>query len=514
MSIKIFEKLDLHGQLIGKVEWLDTQKERCEQMALSDNDNEYRKSKFPPENSLFIEWTYTYDLDNLVFVVDSQAFFRIQAIAQKYSNAWISFLSLDAGGDRCLSLETPWELVAQLKTTSYPFLGKDPIPSLNDFVPTSTIPSSTWSQPLTPQHRRLMLALVNVAIAQMYGKLSSFHWPDPSSETQDLAKSFLEAVVPNNHAIVANQQSPTHPNAESSRSPHFSRDPMVWFHETPPSPPRGYPWFWYRGCLVLLVCDLENNEHFQIYVQAVAARAKAKNRDRCTAVLWSIRHVAVVEISGGTVSHTDPLPLIMAYGSDEDGFMNALHLLWHYLPDPRWRIVQERMTSQGHNTSDFGGLPTEIVMKIMSFTDQLHYPKYQFLSHAFFRLWSKQLRVASLTILPDAEEATSRYFNAYSPDSDMLVKLRLKLSFGKTTGSMIWRTDTKQDEELLDDSWTLNHFEHKKDLQDGDKKDFYRVQRFYSYWPEDLTTSMHDLPRVKEQFFSESYVLNCKVQPL
>jgi hypothetical protein len=63
--------------------------------------------------------------------------------------------------------------------------------------------------------------------------------------------------------------------------------------------------------------------------------------------------VAVVEISGGVVSHSDPIPLLAAYGSDEEGFVNALNLLWHYLPYPRWRIVDERATSREADSLDF-----------------------------------------------------------------------------------------------------------------------------------------------------------------
>jgi hypothetical protein len=106
--------------------------------AFSDDDI-YEISSSPPENDLFIEWTYTYDLDSLNFIVDSKAHFDLQAIAQARSEEWIPFISSDARGDRCLSLETPPPLVGLFVSSSPPRLGGDPVPSLDPFVPTSTI---------------------------------------------------------------------------------------------------------------------------------------------------------------------------------------------------------------------------------------------------------------------------------------------------------------------------------------------------------------------------------------
>jgi hypothetical protein len=86
-------------------------------------------------------------------------------------------------------------------------------------------------------------------------------------------------------------------------------------------------------------------------------------------------------------------------------------------------------------------------MEIMAFTDQLHYPKYQFLSHSFFKMWWKHPRVASYTILQDAEEIadTSLCFNATSADAIGPLKLRLGFLWGKKTGS-IWRSDEPDDD--------------------------------------------------------------------
>ena len=483
------------------VGWVELQRQICEEM---NDDDEYKSSRSPPQNDLSIEWTYTYDLDNLLFIVDSRAHFSLQGIAGKTGDQWTQFLSKDARGDRCLSLETPLELIGKFECIYDLFLGGDPIPPVEDFIPTSTIPSATWSKPLSQHHRRLMLVQVNAMIAETY----SFLYMIPDFETSDpviqnFVIEFLEAIVPNNHAIVVNRRSPTLDIGRDKAASNQS------------------PWFWYRGCLILLAANLDNNERFQVYVQAVAARAKAKHREKCTALLWSIHHVAVVEISDGSVSCSDPIPLLAAYGFDEEGFMNALHLLWHYLPYPRWRIANEQ-TSPGAACLNFGTLPAEIIMKIMGFTDQLHYPKYQFLSRSFFNLWWKRLRVGPHTILPDDQEVreTSRCFKAFSVDEDVIVELRLKVLWGIQSGS-IWHSDKTYRSGDSDSVWSILYY-RAQGGGDDDCEDFssrgstnYRSQRFYSYWPK-IPPSMNkfNLPRVSDRFSSQTDILICEVEPM
>jgi hypothetical protein len=468
-------------------EWLASQRDRCQKMASSEYDHDYEKSTSPPENDLYIEWTYTYDLDNLHFVVDSKARFSLRAIARKSPEEWIPFIATDARGYRCLSLDTPSELVGQFTHIDDIFLGADPIPALSDFVPTSTISPSAWAKPLTPHHRRLLLAQVNATIAETYTELSMFPPCDRSVlQIQNLALSFLEAIVPNNQALVKGD------------SPRLD----IPDH---PKPPPGTSWFWYRRCLILLATQLDNRERFQLYVQAIAARAKAKNWVSCTALVWSVRHVAVVQVSQDGVSHSDPVPLLAAYGSDEEAFMSALHLLWYYLPYPRWRIVDETPTTSGSPNPAY--LPTEILIKIMMFTAQDHYPKYQFLSRGFFKLWWDQLRVTYYTILPDAEQVpeTSRSFNAYLPDENTSTGLRLELLWGKQTGEDMWRSDKPSRRRGLNPETVWSSLRRRLDHD-------FRLKRFCAYWPEFSPLSNEwSLPVVDNYFSGQSDVLCCLV---
>lgn len=471
-------------------------------MYSSEGSGDFQKSREAPKNNLHIEWTYTFDLDNLLFIVDSGAFFSLRNIAQKSGEQWIPFIGNDCGGQRCLSIDAPPELVGRFERIREIHLGSDPIPDMQHLLPTAPISPSTWLNPssLTPHHRRLLLAQVNSTIAEAFSLLTMIQKYEPiEADIKAFSITFLEAIVPNNQAIVVNRYSP--------RLAPRDKNPQS-------------PWLWYRGCLVLLTTKLDNDERFRVYVQAVVAKAKAQNREKCTAILWSIRHVAVVEISGDTVSHSDPIPLLAAYGTDEAGFLNALHLLWHYLPYPRWRIAEGSETIPS-GAGDFGKLPIEIVTKIMAFTDQLHYPKYQFLSRHFFKLWWKQLRVASYTIQPDADQVdeTSRCFKASSPDQNAVVDLRLRFLWGKQSGSTIWRSDEPPRTGEPENIWWSLHCRREAEERQPDKADFsqgstkYRLQRFCSYWAENhppIYASI--LPRVGDYFASQSDVFSCEFE--
>jgi len=95
----------------------------------------------------------------------------------------------------------------------------------------------------------------------------------------------------------------------------------VWFMLfTPGERDNGSPWDWYCGLLNSTTTSPSRSAFRQW------ARAKAKNLDRCTALVSSVYHVPVVGISRGSMSHSDPIRLLAADCSDKEGFMNALRL--------------------------------------------------------------------------------------------------------------------------------------------------------------------------------------------
>jgi len=79
------------------------------------DDGEYERSR-----------SHTYDLDNPLFIIDSRAHFSLQDIAGKTGHQWTQFLSKDVRGDRCLSLETPPELIGKFECIYDLFLSGDP----------------------------------------------------------------------------------------------------------------------------------------------------------------------------------------------------------------------------------------------------------------------------------------------------------------------------------------------------------------------------------------------------
>jgi len=76
-SLRIFRRLRkifrvnwlLNAGLINSLNWLAERRQNCE--GRSD------RTTSPPKNDILIEWTYTFDLDNLNFIVDSRAAFDL-----------------------------------------------------------------------------------------------------------------------------------------------------------------------------------------------------------------------------------------------------------------------------------------------------------------------------------------------------------------------------------------------------------------------------------------------------
>lgn len=71
----------------------------------------------PDHHNIFIEWTYTIDLDRELFIVDDAAAFRLHPLPRE---RWISYVTLDAKGRRLLSEETPKEAIGSLTLDPQP----------------------------------------------------------------------------------------------------------------------------------------------------------------------------------------------------------------------------------------------------------------------------------------------------------------------------------------------------------------------------------------------------------
>ena len=117
-------------------------------------------------------------------------------------------------------------------------------------------------------------------------------------------------------------------------------------------------------------------------------------------------------------------------------------------------------------------------------------------------------------------EDTSHCFKAYSPDADGLVKLELKFRSvkfrsGKATGN-IWKA-----ERGFEEGTTLREVtpadECEEDFSRGSIQTKYRLQRFYSYWPEEDHARIVGgfyLPKFDDQFSSQSNVVFCKSEAI
>jgi len=132
-------------------------------------------------------------------------------------------------------------------------------------------------------------------------------------------------------------------------------------------------------------------------VGMVVRRARELDLKDCTAILWSVDHVAVVVISGDKVSCSDAIPVAAAIGRDDKKFKQGLRLIAHYFPPP---------CAEGgaYFTSR---LPLDIFVRVLEFADAGTALSVGRTSKALRLEWLKRPAIGPYTLLsasaPDGE---------------------------------------------------------------------------------------------------------------
>ncbi len=113
----------------------------------------------------------------------------------------------------------------------------------------------------------------------------------------------------------------------------------------------------FGGRLVVITRTLDDEEHFKSQVGLVLRKMEEEQRSECTVILWSIHHVAVVVVSGGNISHSDPVPVAAALRMDREKLVEGIKLIAHYLPP----VVADE------SAIFVCRLPLELVLHVMEF---------------------------------------------------------------------------------------------------------------------------------------------------
>lgn len=104
-------------------------------------------------HNLFIEFTYTLDLDREIFTVDDAAHFQLSKIPR--SGEWINYVTLDSSGRRILGPDTPKEIIADVEWKPIP---QEAGSSLPEGAVSKMVTPKTSIDAMGAHHQHLLLA--------------------------------------------------------------------------------------------------------------------------------------------------------------------------------------------------------------------------------------------------------------------------------------------------------------------------------------------------------------------
>ncbi|TDL29936.1 hypothetical protein BD410DRAFT_47006 [Rickenella mellea] len=346
-------------------------------------------SDSPPKNDLFIEWTYTIDLDDNAFTIDMEISFPLDNIPRgQHGCHWISCIGHDASGDRCLRITTPHEFAAIPSRLA-------PEPSPQDLAMYGKIesnlkllPQSEWlSQPLSlSQEFALDAAAEVVKLHYFWFYLSQTFQPN-RAKFHMLALGLL-SIAADGLTFTPRKKY----NSEDKREGlvHFAS----WAKETCNRPRNEFMWL--RGVLVYLTSHLDVEDNRKASVGSVVSAIQELKLDYCVAVLFSINHIVVVKVVDGVVYESEVIELLAALPDPnwKERLITGLKPLIHVFRLPQFTDIAEMEPDA--SVSQF---PTEILLQVLESTDNETYDQFSKLSKTWRGICKKYLRLGPYTII-------------------------------------------------------------------------------------------------------------------
>ncbi|KLO05612.1 hypothetical protein SCHPADRAFT_946769 [Schizopora paradoxa] len=326
--------------------------------------NVLSRSSYAPSVNLEVgddyEYSYLYDLDRMVFTMDERIHFPLDNLP--HYNEWLSYIGEDGSEASCILPSTP---------EVYRVLAIDRLNPIKSLTSSEQADLKLYEE-ATPQislwhgggASHLLSSARNIAkvtfigfISARYATISIINARYDDLILEDLAMELLASAAP----------------AASMLTDSSDADNWLWEMESRLSKAKRMRsrsrlercnTFWFRGRLIVLARTLVMECHFKSKIGFVVRRAREKGLRECTALLWSVDHVAVVVVADGKVSHSPAIPIIAAYGKEVGGFNSAfdsgLELMMHFLSP---------VAANGGNSFD-ACLPLDAFLRIMDFTDK------------------------------------------------------------------------------------------------------------------------------------------------
>lgn len=341
----------------------------------------YHKSGF---NDLFIEWTYTIDLDREVFSVDNGAHFCLNHMPR--NDEWMNALFHDNDGNRFLLPQlVPAESVATLSLDPPSFTASTKYEALQTRLVKAKGLDHLSPCYLTAPRLRWMLFNFIQKSQQRGLSVTLLGWQAQNLPFRELAFFILCLATGGENLVLVDQRRVKLPYDEGLYAGITTGNEPEGDTELASSLGVGYHMdglpmgsapketkYWFQGALVCLVPQLD----YPGIMEKAIADAVDYGRDICTrnsfnAVLLSIEHLVLIKsLPDGSVDHTELLPLIpitthvskdprARYGDQAiDAFYNAkFNSDNEDVEEPDTMDVEQpiRDSDQQYDKSDYGG---------------------------------------------------------------------------------------------------------------------------------------------------------------
>lgn len=348
----------------------------------------------------------------MAFTIDNEVHFALDNIPRgPASKDWIEYVGLDCTRRNCLLPWTPLEFVADMHP-SIPILDDDLIAYNALERSVQSIEPSEWTSSLSTA-QRLAIQVGECVISGFYSTFSNIHQFEPTDEAFRQPAAFLLSCA-----------SPWFAHLTKTNSESEIYAPIVLgrsiFH-------------WFRGCLVMFTTLLDRTAHFKASIGRVVSRIMKRGlKSTCTALLWSVRHVAVVVVSAdGAVSHSAAIPVVAAFGHDDEAMRQGLALIAHYLQPP---VISGEKVHRGK-------LPMDIMLHI-GLTSGYALNSFRSLSHATRCEWSSLGRIDGMTLLGSSSDST--YFRVHEGGATFEARLsRYPHEPGRDIERFSWGEDSR-----------------------------------------------------------------------
>ncbi|KAF7160960.1 hypothetical protein CNMCM5623_006522 [Aspergillus felis] len=320
-------------------------------------------------NDLFIEWTYTIDLDREMFAVDDAACFKLSNIP--HWGQWIRYLSEDARQRRKLRDNTPRDIIADISwkpniDPNYKVLGQAfniELLSLTEFAAETMLPLDLDAASPSTAVKQMMPARINflmttfLQMCRAYRKVldrfflgweaSCFMFREMAFAVLSLAAGEVFFEYPevlnakyrtNGYYLLQNSRAPKYHTRMLPRFLHESHLPGI----EPGSAPKSTS-FWFHNVLVHLNSRLDFNDVEEASVVAVVNDGLSQGYEEFDAMVLSILDVVLIRVQKGRGGkpyiRRSPLMPLFEFTDENSGYAHG----------PRTRPSQSQ---QGLNKPD------------------------------------------------------------------------------------------------------------------------------------------------------------------